>query len=235
MNISSPIPEFVGSVKYGDTIGLVIANVDSALRDKMGLDKKHKSIGIISNRTGAGSQIMAADEAVKATNAKVVSVELPRDTKGGPGHGCLIILASEDVSDVRRAVEITLNNTERNFGEVYVFDAGHLDLHYTARASFALNKAFNAPIGKAFGIIVGAPAGIGVVIADTALKTANVELISYLSPSQGTSHSNEVIITITGDSEAVRQAVIAAREVGISIAKSMGENPISSTGKPYLI
>lgn len=235
MNISSPISEFVGSVKYGDTIGLVIANVDSALSDKMGLDKNHKSIGIISNRTGAGSQIMAADEAVKATNAKVVSVELPRDTKGGPGHGSLIILASEDVSDVRRAVEITLNNTERNFGEVYAFDAGHLDLHYTARASLALNKAFNAPIGKAFGIIVGAPAGIGVVIADTALKTANVELISYLSPSQGTSHSNEVIITITGDSEAVRQSVIAAREVGLSIAKSMGENPISTTGKPYLI
>lgn len=234
MNTPSPISEFVGSVKYGDTVGLVIANVDSALREKMGLDKGHKAIGIISNRTGAGSQIMAADEAIKATNAKVISVELPRDTKGGAGHGCLIILASEDVSDVRNAVEITLSNTERNFGDIYGFDAGHLDLNYTARASFALNKAFNAPIGKAFGIIVGAPAGIGLVMADTALKNANVELVSYLSPSQGTSHSNEVIITITGDSEAVRQSVIAAREVGLSIAKSMGENPVSTTGKPYI-
>lgn len=234
MNIISPISEFVGTVKYGDTVGLVIPNVSSVLREEMGLDKNHRAIGIISNRTGAGSQIMAADEAVKATNAKVVSVELPRDTKGGAGHGCLIILASEDVADVRNAVEIALNNTERNFGEVYAFDAGHLDLHYTARASFALNKGFNAPIGKAFGIIVGAPAGIGVVMADTALKTANVELVSYLSPSKGTSYSNEVIITITGDSEAVRQSVIAAREVGLSIAKSMGENPISTTGKPYI-
>lgn len=234
MNIPSPISEFVGAVKYGDTIGLVIANVDSVLREKMGLDKSDRAIGIISNRTGAGSQLMAADEAVKATNTKVVSVELPRDTKGGAGHGCLIILASEDVSDVRKAVEITLNNTERNFGEVYGFDIGHVELHYTARASLALNKGFNAPIGKAFGIIVGAPAGIGVVMADTALKTANVELISYSSPSQGTSYSNEVIITITGDSDAVRESVIAAREVGLSIAKSMGENPISTTGKPYI-
>lgn len=234
MNILSPIPEFVGTAKYGDTIGLVIANVDSALRDKIGLDKDERAIGIISNRTGAGAQIMAADEAVKATNTKVVSVEMPRDTKGGAGHGCLITLASEDVSDVRRAVEITLNNIERNFGEVYVFDAGHVELHYTARASFALNKGFNAPIGKAFGIIVGAPAGIGVVMADTALKTANVEIVSYLSPSQGTSYSNEVIITITGESDAVRQSVIAAREVGLSIARSMGGNPISTTGKPYI-
>lgn len=234
MNIPLPLCEFVGAVKYGDTIGLVIANVDSVLRKKMGLDKSDRSIGIISNRTGAGSQVMAADEAVKATNTKVVSVELPRDTKGGAGHGCLIILASEDVCDVRKAVEITLNNTERNFGEVYGFDTGHIELHYTARASLTLNKGFNAPIGKAFGIIVGAPAGIGVVMADTALKTANVELISYLSPSQGTSYSNEVIITITGDSDAVRQSVIAAREVGLSIVKSMGENPISTTGKPYI-
>jgi microcompartment protein PduB len=234
MSVPSPITEFVGTVKYGDTVGLVIANVDSFLHEKMGLDKRHRSIGIISNRTGAGSQLMAADEAVKTTNTEVVSVEMPRDTKGGAGHGCLIILAAEDVCDVRSAVEITLSNTERNFGDVYGFDAGHVELHYTARASLALNKGFGAPIGKAFGIIVGAPAGIGVVMADTALKTANVELVTYLSPSQGTSYSNEVIITITGDSNAVRQSVIAAREIGLSIAKSMGENPVSTTGKPYI-
>ena len=35
---------------------------------------------------------MAADEAVKATNTEIVSIELPRDTKGGAGHGSLIIL-----------------------------------------------------------------------------------------------------------------------------------------------
>ncbi|OBR96975.1 MULTISPECIES: propanediol utilization microcompartment protein PduB [Clostridium] len=234
MSVPSSITEFVGTVKYGDTVGLVIANVDSSLHEKMGLDKRHRSIGIISNRTGAGSQIMAADEAVKATNTEVASVELPRDTKGGAGHGCLIVLAAEDVSDVRRAVEIALSKTERNFGDVYGFDAGHIELHYTARASLALNKGFGAPIGKAFGIIVGAPAGIGVVMADTALKTANVELVSYLSPSQGTAHSNEVIITVTGDPGAVRQSVIAARKVGLSIARSMGQNPVSTTGKPYI-
>ncbi len=34
---------------------------------------------------------MAADEAVKATNTEIVSIRLPRDTKGGTGHGNLII------------------------------------------------------------------------------------------------------------------------------------------------
>ncbi|AWI06470.1 microcompartment protein PduB [Clostridium drakei] len=234
MSAPSPITEFVGTANYGDTVGLVIANVDTLLHEKMGLDKKYRSIGIISDRTGAGPQIMAADEAVKATNTEIVSIELPRDTKGGAGHGALIIFAAEDVSDARRAVEVALKDTDRTFGDVYGFDAGHVELHYTARASLALEKAFGAPLGKAFGIIVGAPAGIGVVMADTALKTANVDLVSYASPSQGTSLTNEVIITVTGDSGAVRQSVIAAREVGIALAKSMGQDPVSTTGEPYI-
>ena len=232
MSAPSAVTEYVGTA-IGDTVGLVIANVDTMLHESMGLDKKYRSIGIISSRTGAGPHIMAADEAVKATNTEVVAIEMARDTKGGAGHGSLIILAAEDVSDVRRAVEVALKELDRTFGDVYGCDLGHLELQYTARASLALEKAFGAPLGKAFGIIVGAPAGIGVVMADTALKTANVELVTYASPNAGTAHSNEVIITITGDSGAVRQSVIAAREVGLAIMGSMGYYPESTT-KPYI-
>lgn len=232
MSAPSAVTEYVGTA-IGDTVGLVIANVDTMLHESMGLDKKYRSIGIISSRTGAGPHIMAADEAVKATNTEVVAIEMARDTKGGAGHGSLIILAAEDVSDARRAVEVALKELDRTFGDVYGCDLGHLELQYTARASLALEKAFGAPLGKAFGIIVGAPAGIGVVMADTALKTANVELVTYASPNAGTAHSNEVIITITGDSGAVRQSVIAAREVGLAIMSSMGYYPESTT-KPYI-
>ena len=232
MSAPSVVTEYVGSA-IGDTVGLVIANVDSMLHESMGLDKKYRSIGILSSRTGAGPHIMAADEAVKATNTEVVAIEMARDTKGGAGHGSLIILAAEDVSDARRAIEVALKELDRTFGDVYGCDLGHLELQYTARASLALEKAFGAPLGKAFGIIVGAPAGIGVVMADTALKTANVELVTYASPNAGTAHSNEVIITVTGDSGAVRQSVIAAREVGLAILGSMGYYPESTT-KPYI-
>ncbi|MBD8047478.1 MAG: propanediol utilization microcompartment protein PduB [Clostridium argentinense] len=232
MNKQSSITEFVGTA-IGDTIGLVIANVDSSLHEKMELDKKYRSIGIISARTGAGPHIMAADEAVKATNTEVVKVEMPRDTKGGSGHGSLIILAAEDVEDARRAVEVALKELDRTFGDVYVCDSGHLELSYTARASLASEKAFGAPIGKAFGIIAGAPAGIGLVMADTAMKTANIEMVTYATPDAGTAHTNEVIITITGDSDAVRQSIVAAREVGLSLLKAMGQEPQSAT-KPYI-
>lgn len=226
------ITEFVGTA-IGDTIGLVIANVDRNLHDFMKIDPKYKSIGIIGARTGAGPHIMAADEAVKATNTEIISIELPRDTKGGAGHGCLILFGAEDVSDARRAVEVSLKELDRTFGDVYGNSAGHIELQYTARASYACNKAWGAPVGKAFGLIVGAPAAIGVVISDAAVKSANVDIVAYASPST-TSFSNESILFISGDSGAVRQAVVAARDLGIRLLEALGQEPAPSSTKPYI-
>jgi len=223
------ITEFVGVNPIGDTIGLVIANVDQQVLDAMKLEKSYRSIGVVGARTGAGPHIMAADEAVKATNTEIVKIELPRDTKGGAGHGSLIIFGGEDVSDVRRAVEVTLEEVDRTFGDVYANEAGHIELQYTARASYACQTAFGAEYGRAFGLIVGAPAAIGVVMADTAVKAANVTVVGYASPGNGgTSHSNEAILFISGDSGAVRQSVISAREVGLALLGSMGEEPTNS-------
>jgi microcompartment protein PduB len=225
-NNSSSLTEFVGYSEQGETIGLIIANVDSQLLETMDLDKKYRSIGIVGARTGAGPHIFAADEAVKATNTEIVLVELPRDTMGGPGHGSLIIFGGDDVSDVRRAVEVTLHEIEtKTFGDVYANEVGHTELQYTARASHAVNKVWGAPVGRAFGIIVGAPAAIGVVMADTALKSANVEALTWSTPQNGNSFSNECTLTISGDSGAVRQAVIEAREAGNELLATMGSRP----------
>lgn len=225
------VTEFVGTA-IGDTIGLVIANVDPTLTEKMNLGK-FRSIGIIGGRTGAGPQIMAVDDAVKATNTEIISVELPRDTKGGAGHGNLIYIGAQDVSDAKRAVEIALDSLPKYFGDVYANDAGHLEFQYTARASYCLNKVFNTPLGKSFGLICAGPAAIGTVLADVAVKAANVEVVGYSSPSSGTSYSNEVILTITGDSGAVRQAVKASIDVGKKLLGALGDAPKSAT-TPYI-
>ena len=231
---SCSLTEFVGTA-IGNTIGLVIANVDYNLHELMNIDKKYRSIGIVGGRTGAGPHIFAADEAVKATNSEILLIELPRDTEGGAGHGSLIIFGAEDVSDARRAVEVTLNELERTFGDVYGSSAGHLEFQYTARASYALNKAFGAPIGKSFGITVGAPAAIGVLLADTAVKAANVDVVGYSTPGNGgTSYSNEVILTFSGDSGAVRQSIIAAREVGKQLLSTLSNEELKSSTIPYI-
>ena len=229
------LTEFVGTA-VGHTIGLVIANVDRQIHEKFGLDPKYRSIGIVGDRTGAGPQIFAADEAVKATNVEVLKIELPRDTEGGAGHGSLIVFGAEDVSDARRAVEVTLAETATHMGDVYGSSAGHLEFQYTARASHALAKAFGAPEGKAFGITVGAPAAIGVLLGDTAVKAATVDVIGVSSPAKGTSFSNEVITTFSGDSGAVKQAIIAAREVGLQLLGAMEPSEeLKSTTTPYII
>ena len=142
-------------------------------------------------------------------------------------------MGSRDVSDVRQAVEIALELTQRNAGEVYINSAGHLEFAYSASAGKALNAAFNAPEGLAFGFMAGSPAAIGLVMADKALKSANVELIKYMTPNKGTSHSNEVIIAFSGDASAVKTAVLTAREIGLELICAMGEYP-GGPSTPYL-
>lgn len=234
-NIFNPnptLPEYVGRTVL-DTIGLVIPSIDTSLRDEMALPDDIFALGIISSRTGAAGQICAIDEALKNTNAKLISVELPRDTKGWGGHGNYIVVGSRDVSDAKRAIEIALELTERNAGEVYINSAGHLEFAYSASAGEALAKAFDAPLGQAFGFMAGSPAAIGLVMADKALKSANVSLIQYMTPNKGTSHSNEVIIAFTGDASAVKTAVLTARAVGLELISSMAEYP-SGPSVPFL-
>ena len=226
------VTEFVG-VGLGETAGIVIANLDPAIHTLMGIPEKYRAIGVIGGRSGAGPQIMAADEAVKATNTEIIAVEMPRDTKGGAGHGNLIIFGAEDVSDARRAVEVTLEVLPKYFGDVYTNDQGHLELQYTARASRCLHHVFKTPEGKAFGLILGAPAVIGVLMIDTAVKAADVQVVGYASPAKGTSLTNEVMIWVTGDSGAVRQAVTAGREIGIKLLGAWGQEAKPVT-QPYI-
>ena len=226
------MPEFVGVGKL-DTIGLIVPSVEETLKTAANIPQEISSVGLISSRTGAAGQILAVDEAVKSTNCKVVSIELPRDTKGWGGHGNYIVIGGHTVSDARRAVEIALELCDKHSGEVYISDAGHLEFAFSSSAGQALNMAFGAPLGKAFGFIAASPAAIGFVLADNALKSYSVSLLKYMSPSVGTSHSNEVIVAFTGETSDVKNAVISARERGIEFLLSLGSVP-ESPGVPYI-
>ena len=230
---SCSMTEFVGA-EVCDTIGLVIANIDPELRRRMEIPERFGAVGLIGSRTGAGAQIQACDEAVKSTPAGIVSIEIPRDTKGWGGHGNFIIMGSENVADVRRAVRIALDKIHEYAGEIYISEAGHMEFQYSARSGEAINRAFDVPVGKPFGFICASPAPIGLVIADTALKAAGTELVKVLRPSSGTSHSNEVIIVVTGEASAVKTAVVTAREAGGKLLRALGSEAPPVT-EPYII
>ena len=226
------MPEFVGTTVL-DTIGLVIASVDPELRKKMKIKENYRSVGIISSRTGAAGQITAVDDAVKETNTEVLSIMLPRDTKGWGGHGNYIVLGGNDISDVRHAVQLALELTEKYAGELYISESGHLEFAYSASAGPALQKAFHAEPGEAFGFMAGSPAAIGLVMADTAMKASSVKITSYMTPDMGTAHSNEVILSLSGDASAVKEAVLNARQIGLELLIAMGSYP-EIPGTPYL-
>ena len=228
------MPELVGFTVL-DTVGLVIPGTDEALLRQMEQNNPnhYHALGLISSRTGAAGQIVAIDEAIKNTNAELISVELPRDTKGWGGHGNYIVIGGNDVSDVRRGIEIALDLTKRNAGEVYINEAGHLEFAYSASAGEAIHRVFETPIGQAFGFMAGSPAAIGMVMADGALKSADVTLTRYMTPDCGTSHSNEVIIAFTGDASAVKTAVLRGREIGLTLLRQMGSEP-KGPSVPYL-
>ena len=224
--------EFVGTAVL-DTIGLVIPGVDDTLLEKMNVGKKYHALGLVSSRAGAAGQFTALDDAVKATNTEVLSIELPRDTKGWGGHGNYVVLGGNDVSDVRDAIQMALNLTNKYVGELYISEAGHLEFAYSASAGDVLQKAFGAKKDKAFGFLAGSPAAIGLVMADTAVKASNVEIINYMTPDKGTSHSNEVILAFSGDASAVKAAVLEARQIGLELLIAMGSYP-EIPGTPYL-
>ena len=228
------VPEFVG-ITVLDTIGLVIPGADSALLERLAPYNPHgyHALGLISSRTGAAGQITAVDDAIKNTNTELLTFELPRDTKGWGGHGNYIVIGGRDVSDVRRAVEMSLELIRRNAGEVYINEAGHLECAFSPRAGEALHRAFGIPLDRSFGFLAASPAAIGMLLADTALKSADVTLCRYMTPDEGTRHSNEVIIAFTGDTDAVKTAVLRGREMGLTLLRAMGGEP-TGPSVPFL-
>ena len=216
--------EFVGTTVL-DTIGLVISGIDDTLLQKMNIGTKYHALGLFSSRTGAAGQLTAIDDAVKATNTEILSIELPRDTKGWGGHGNYIVLGGNDISDVRHAVQLALELTEKYAGELYISESGHLEFAFSANAGGALSIAFHAVPGEAFGFMAGSPAAIGLVMADTAMKASSVKITSYMTPDMGTAHSNEVILSLSGDASAVKEAVLNARQIGLELLIAMGSYP----------
>ena len=228
--------EFIGTAAL-DTIGLVIAGIDETLLNNMHIDTSYRAIGILTSRCGAAGQFMALDEAVKMTDCKVLSIELPLDAKNWGGHGCYCLIGSQDVSNVREAIKIAIRLTDKYVGEVYTCDAGHLEFCFSAQAGDVLVAGLQAEKGKAYGFMTGSPAGIGLVMADNCLKSAPVDLIWQMSPFFGegdvsTHWSNEVMISFKGDAGNVKEAVMTAREVGMDLLKAMEPN-VESVTQPY--
>ena len=131
-------------------------------------------------------------------------------------------------------MKYTLEEKEKDYLELTIRgEVFKLPLSLGIGEFLILQKAFNAKPGQAFGFMAGSPAAIGLVMADTALKSASVDIVNYMTPNLGTSHSNEVILALSGTASAAKEAVLAARQVGLELLISLGSYP-EIPGTPYL-
>ena len=88
---------------------------------------------------------------------------------------------------------------------------------------------YTGTLGKAFGVIGAAPAGIGIVAVDQAMKAAPVDIVWYGSPSHNLTMMNEFSAGISGDVSAVQKALEAGKQVGCELLRVCGITPISIT------
>ena len=226
MNLYSQEEEFIGSAP-AMTIGLVIANVDQSLREILNIPRHLSSIGIISTRVGACTQIAAVDDAVKSTNTEFVDFELARDSAGYGGPGVSIIVGSESVYDARRCVELALKNVEERCKTLYINEVGHMEIQTSASAGPILNKIFGAPMHKAFGFMGIGPCGVGMVACDTCFKSAHVDLVWVGRPNENTPHQNDFITIVSGDYAAVKSATEAVYDKAANLLTALGSYPQS--------
>lgn len=225
-NVVIDAEQFVGTAA-ANTIGLVIGTVDDKIKSLLQIPEEYCAIGIISSRTGTVAQAIAVDDAVKTCNASLLRFETAIDAGRQCGQGCLFVLGTETISDARKVVEEALHNIDYWAQCIYVNEVGHMEAHVTAKAGMVLYQIFGAPLGKAFGVVGAAPAGVGIAAVDQAMKAAPVDIVWYGMPNHNLLMMNEFSAGVSGDISAVEKAMEKGKMIGCELLKTMGIQPIS--------
>ena len=229
--------EFTGLYrgKYGNLWvgGWVIPNLDPAIAEAMEIPAQYRSVGIITSRSASMSVCVAADEAVKTADVHLVHLEMTTDSNGKGPRCAFLVLGGEDVSDVRRAVQVTMDALPHTFGGMGVGETAGYDVHWSANPGEVLcHPYFGAVSGKAWGFLDGWPKAVGMIMADYAMKSAAVELI-HVHTSEENHWHNEYTCSFTGSSGDVLAAVRKAREVGEHCIRATGNLEPVPQGDPY--
>ena len=219
---------------YGNTLGMVVARVDEQLQAAMNFPKELRSIGIVSTRFGGLPPAIAGDQAAKMVSVKLLDLSAANDPTAQGAHGSTWIVGSEDVSDARRWVELTIQNMRTwAYGGVAYNDNALYDIEYVASAGPILTHPyFGGEEGKAWGAADFLPKAMGFVVCDAILKCADIECIKQYKPEEVV-FANEFPIAFKGDSGAVKHACQRGVEVATTIMNACGHGAVKIHGTPY--
>lgn len=208
----------------------LIASVSPALGAALGLQARHKALGLLSSDCDDVTYI-ALDEATKASDVEVVYA---RSLYAGAANASTAlagevigILAgpspSEVVSGLRAAVEVLesgigFRNANEDGSVVYL-------AHTVARTGSYLSRTAHVAPGEALAYLVAPPveAMLGL---DAALKASDVELTEFFAPPSETNFAGGLL---TGTQSACRAACDAFGEA----VRQVAAQPRQDGGIPW--
>jgi hypothetical protein len=136
--------EFVGTA-FGDTIGIVIANLDPVVHEKMKLAPNTAPSVFSAPAPAPARRLWPPMKPSKPPTPKSSPSNWPAIPKAAPVTAASSSLAPKKFPTPAAPSKWLSKTSDRTFGDVYANDAGHIELQYTARASYACEKAFGAP------------------------------------------------------------------------------------------
>lgn len=185
----------------------LIANVSDALRAALGIDRRFRSVALLSTDCDDATYI-ALDEATKAANVEVVyarslyagavnaSTKLAGEVVG--------MLGGENPSEVRSGLNAAVACLRGGVGFCAADEAGSVVYlaHCVSRTGSYLSRLAKCPAGTALAYLIAPPVEATVAL-DAALKAADVELAAFFAPPTETNFSGGLL---TGSQSACRAA-----------------------------
>ena len=194
----------------------VIASVNAELASELKLPPHIRSLGLISADSDDVTYI-AADEATKQAMVEVV---YGRSLYAGAAHGpsptageVLIMLGGPNPAEVRAGLDAMVAHIENGAAFQWANDA-----HVVSRTGSYLSSTAGITLGDPMAYLVAPPleATYGI---DAALKSADVQLVTYVPPPSETNYSAAFL---TGSQAACKAACNAFTDAVLEIAR----NPI---------
>lgn len=202
----------------------LIANASPGLCKALGLDRRHKAIGLISTDCDDATYI-ALDEATKTANVDVVYA---RSLYAGAANAStrlagevIGILGGANPSEVRSGLNGAVSLLQSDLGFRTANDAGDVVYlaHCVARTGSYLSTLAHIPIGQALAYLIAPPVE-AMMGLDAALKASDVELMEFFAPPSETNFAGGLL---TGTQSACKAACDAFAEAVRAVAQRPNE------------
>lgn len=197
----------------------LIPQVDRNFAEQLKLTPEQRSIGLISSDNDDATYV-AIDEATKMADVEVIYARSfyagARHTSGKLSGEIMAILAGPDPAEVRAGLTAALDymRTQAIWYSANEDDSIAFFPHVISRTGTYLSKICNIPLGSPIAYLV-APPNEGLVALDSALKAADVTIVTLTMPP---SETNYMGVMLTGDQPACAAAAAAFRNKVLDVA-----------------